>query len=301
MKIKGIKAMGYGITIEKFDAKNATVQDIKTIKDAIHQELIVVLKKQCLLPAEFVNFGKQFGYIEEYYEEMYHHPSEKDIFVSSNMQKNSNLEGVPRTGSFWHSDYAFMKTPFAISITYPQVVPKINRGTYFIDMAKAYENLSEALKQRIENTACEHSVRKYFKIRPWDVYRPIGDIIKEIEERTPPVMHQTVTTHPITGDKILYVNEGFTFAIKDSRPESKDSQLLLDELFEASGQKDKDFSHPLIKLLEIEQGDIILWDNRRLIHHAKHTGIKEPAKTFRLTVYDENPFSLTTNASALFA
>ena len=291
MKIDKITTMSYGISIQEFDAKNTTDIDIIKLKEAIYGNLIVVLKNQFLSPYEYVKFGKKFGQIEKYYEEMYHHPEEKDIFVSSNIKEDDHIQGVPRTGSFWHSDYAFMTTPFSISIIYPQVVPKLNRGTYFIDMAEAYEQLSEDLRTKIKETFCEHSVRKYFKIRPWDAYRPMGDILQEIEQRTPPVKRPTVVTHPISKRKILYVSQGFTVSIWNDKANQLDSSLL-QVLFEQSGQTDKSFSHPLINLLQIEMGDIVLWDNRRLIHHAKHFDIKEPAKSFRLTVYDEFPFSL---------
>lgn len=204
------------------------------------------------------------------------------------------IQGVPRTGSFWHSDYAFMPIPFSISIIYPQVIPKLNRGTYFIDMAEAYDNLSEELKAKIERTLCKHSIRKYFKIRPGDIYKPIGEILQEIQERTPAVVRSTVVTHPISKRKILYVNRGFTIEII-GEDGSKQEEGLLELLFEQSGQKDEDYTNPLINFFQVELGDIVLWDNRRLIHHAKHSNFKEPSKSFRLTIYDGNPFSLEGN------
>lgn len=288
MEVKNIHSLGYGVQIESFRSSAATLEEIQTLKNTVYQNKVVLLKNQHLTPQEFVSFGRKFGKIQEYYEKMYHHPEEKEIFVSSNIRENGNIQGVPKTGSFWHADYAFMKKPFALTITYPQVVPKVNRGTYFIDMAEVYKNLSEELKKRIAKANCQHSVRKYFKIRPHDVYRPIGEILKEIEEVTPTVTHPTVVIHPITQEKILYINEGFTLSLDGVEEDGPD---ILHQLLTLSGQLDKSYSHPQIKLLEIELGDIIIWDNRRLVHHAKHSTSSEPSKTFRLTVYDEFPFS----------
>jgi taurine dioxygenase len=101
-----------------------------------------------------------------------------------------------------------------------------------------------------------------------------------------------VITHPVTGEKILYISQGFTQSLTGVEGlDNTASQALLQQLLAVSGQLDAEFKHELIELLPIEQGDIILWDNRRFVHHAKHSGISEPSKTFRLTVYDEFEFS----------
>ena len=134
---------------------------------------------------------------------------------------------------------------------------------------------------------------RYFKIRPTDVYKPIGEILDEINNRTPTVNHPTIITHPITGEKILYINEGFTLSIEKMQEYEEELSLPeLQTLLELSGQLDKTFKHVNIQLLELEKGDIVLWDNRKLVHHAKHSELNEPTETYRLSVYDDFPFSL---------
>ena len=135
MKIESYKTINYGVFIEDFNSLYATDEDITFIKDLIYRQNLVVIKNQSLDEKEFVSLGHKFGTLQEYYEEMYHHKNEKLIFVSSNIQNDYRKQGVPKTGKFWHSDYGFMKKPFAITITYPQVLPQYNRGTYFINMA----------------------------------------------------------------------------------------------------------------------------------------------------------------------
>lgn len=190
--------------------------------------------------------------------------------------------GVPRTGNFWHSDYAFMQRPFAFTITYPQVVSSQNRGTYFIDMAQAYENFSDNLKAKLIGAIGTHSVRRYSKIRPTDVYRPIRDILAEIDQNTPEVKHPAVIRHPVTGALILYISRGFTEMLTLT-DDSINADEVMHHLIVETGQADDSFSHPNIRLLNISEGDIIIWDNRRFIHHAKHSDKVEPTCTFRLT------------------
>lgn len=175
-----------------------------------------------------------------------------------------------------------MQRPFAFTITYPQVVSSQNRGTYFIDMAQAYENFSDNLKAKLIGAIGTHSVRRYSKIRPTDVYRPIRDILAEIDQNTPEVKHPAVIRHPVTGALILYISRGFTEMLTLT-DDSINADEVMHHLIVETGQADDSFSHPNIRLLNISEGDIIIWDNRRFIHHAKHSDKVEPTCTFRLT------------------
>jgi taurine dioxygenase len=154
----------------------------------------------------------------------------------------------------------------------------------FIDMCQAYENLSADLASAARNTFASHSVRRYFKIRPNDVYRPISELLDEVDERTPPTCHPTAVTHPHTGQTILYISEGFTLSLVDS--DGREQPDLLRALLEASGQLDTTFTHPAIHLQTFEKGDMMVWDNRSLVHRAVHTATSEPTVSYRVTVYD---------------
>lgn len=263
--------------------------DVDAILSLIYKKKIVILKNQNLSVSEYLEMSRLFGDPETYYQSMYHHPVEKEVFVSSNVLKDGKQVGVPGTGKFWHADYAFMKRPFAITMIYPQIIPSLNRGTYFIDMGKVYEGLPEETKELIEGSYCVQSAKKYFKIRPSDVYRPLCDVLKDVEEETPDVQHKTVFEHPFTKEKILYINEGFSRDIFDRNGNSLDASLL-EELLTFSGQKDKTFSNPFIHLQTFEEGDLLMWDNRSLVHCALHAKLAEAAESFRITLHDKKEF-----------
>ncbi|MFI0806247.1 (3R)-3-[(carboxymethyl)amino]fatty acid oxygenase/decarboxylase [Streptomyces echinatus] len=286
MQISDQPGTAIGATVEDFDHTSASDADIAALKATVYTKKIAVLKNQDLSPQAFLDLGKRLGRPETYYEPMYHHPDIPEIFVSSNVPENGKQIGVPKTGKFWHADYQFMPDPFGITLIYPQVVPRKNRGTYFIDMGKAYEALPADLKRDIAGTRCRHSVRKYFKIRPHDVYRPMSEVLDEIERKTPAVLQPTTFTHPMTGETVLYVSEGFTVGIEDRHGNPLDEELLK-RLFEATGQLDETFGHDRIHLQGFERGDLLVWDNRSLIHRARHTTTPEPTVSYRVTVHDE--------------
>ncbi|MFJ6656884.1 TauD/TfdA dioxygenase family protein [Streptomyces sp. NPDC091377] len=285
MQIKEVTHTEIGAAVEGFDHATASAQDVDAIKEAVYTKKIVVLKDQHLEPRQLLKLGQLFGRPETYYEPMYQHPEVEEIFVSSNVPKDGKQIGVPKTGKFWHADYQFMPDPFGLTFIYPQVVPEKNRGTYFIDMGKAYEQLPEDLKKEVSGTFSQHSVRKYFKIRPSDVYRPISEVIEEVDTKTPPVVKPSTFLHPMTGETILYISEGFTLGLEDADGKPLETDLL-QRLFEATGQLDDTFDHPNIHLQTFEKGDLLVWDNRSLIHRARHTTTPEPTVSFRVTVHD---------------
>lgn len=279
-----------GVTIEGFDCRMASDSEFDAIQKLVYTDKIVVLKNQKLTPRDLVALGQRLGRIETYYQPMYHHPEVREVFVSSNVGSGGDHRvGVPQTGKFWHADYQFMANPFGITMIHQQVVPKGERGTYFIDMGRAYEKLPRAMKTALQGTRARHSVRRYFKIRPTDVYRPITELLDEIERETPAVLHPATFRHPVTGETVLYISEGFTCSLERADGTLLDDSVL-QELFAMTGQMDMTFSHENIHLQTFEVNDLLIWDNRSLIHRARHVTVPEPTVSFRVTPHDAYPF-----------
>jgi alpha-ketoglutarate-dependent taurine dioxygenase len=277
-----------GSMVAGFDIDTAKPADIDELRGAIYEHRILILKEQHLSAEQFIALGTAMGEIEVYYEPMYHHPEHQEIFVSG-VQSGDQAAGVPQTGKFWHADYSFMAKPFGITMTYPQIVPATNRGTYFIDMAKFFAELDPTTQEMLRTALSVHSPRRYFKIRPSDVYRPIGELQAEIERITPPVIHPAVFKHPFTGEEVLYISEAGTCELREADG-TKMPDSLLNQLLEASGQLDMSFTDRHIHLQRFVKGDLLIWDNRALIHRALHNTRPEPSLSYRITVNDAEPF-----------
>ncbi|MFI9508001.1 TauD/TfdA dioxygenase family protein [Nocardia sp. NPDC052566] len=273
----------FGVVVEGFDP--TSTDDVREVKRAVYRERIALVKGVELEPRQLLALAGAFGTPVPYYEPIYHHPDLPEVFVSSNIDSGPQRIGVPKTGKFWHSDYQFMPRPFDLTFIQPKVVPTRDRGTYFIDLARAHDELDPALRRAVAGTTATHSVRRYFKIRPDDVYRPIHEVLDEIDARTPPVTLPTIHAHPHTGREVVYISEGFTTTITE--PDGTERPDLLRELFAATGQLDDTFEHPAIRLQTFEAGDLLIWDNRSLIHRALHTTTPEPAVSHRVTVFDD--------------
>ena len=93
--------------------------------------------------------------------------------------------------------------------------------------------------------------------------------------------HPVIRTHPETGRQALYVNRGFTkyfegMTVAESRP-------LLDFLTEAASALDLTMRHSW------SEGDVVMWDNRCVMHYAIHDYDDEPREMHRVTVQGERP------------
>ncbi|OYN76038.1 TauD/TfdA dioxygenase family protein [Mycolicibacterium sphagni] len=276
-----VKGEGLGAQITGIDPANLDDISRDEIREAVYRNKLVVLKDVHPSPEEFISLGKILGDIVPYYEAMYHHEKHPEIFVSSTEQGR----GVPKTGAFWHIDYMFMPQPFAFSMVLPLTVPGPDRGTYFIDLTKVWEALPADKQAPALGTFSTHDPRRHIKIRPTDVYRPIGEVWDEITKTTPPIKWPTVIRHPATGEEILYICASGTTKIEDKDDNVLDPAIL-NELMTATGQLDPDFASPFIYTQHYEVGDIMLWDNRVLMHRAKHGTSSGTLTSYRLTMLD---------------
>lgn len=276
-----VKGEGLGAQITGLDPTN--LGDITTdeIREIVYTNKLVVLKDVHPTPQQFIQLGHIIGQIVPYYEPMYHHKKYPEIFVSSTEEG----QGVPRTGAFWHIDYGFMPEPIAFTMVVPLAVPGPDRGTYFIDLNRVWESLPAAQQDPVRGTLSTHDPRPYIKIRPSDVHKPIGEVWAEFTKTTPPIKWPTVIRHPKTGRENLYICVTGTTTIED-KDGNRLAPSILQELLTATGQRDLDYTSPFIHTQHYEVGDIILWDNRVLVHRAKHGTAEGTLTTHRLTMLD---------------
>ena len=128
-------------------------------------------------------------------------------------------------------------------------------------MYTAYDALSEAMKARLENL---HGVNASSKLKnprtKVSERRPDGQDFYASVLSKPDVLHPVVVRHPVTGRKALYVSPRFTIGIAEL-PDAE-AQPLLDELF--AHQLDHCFRY----VHKWQDGDLVMWDNRCLMHCA---------------------------------
>ncbi len=221
--------LNIGCSIQDVYAAKASTREIKTLKDLLYKNRLIVLKDQSVNEQQYCDFANRFGSPVPYLQDNYHHPDFPLIFVSSNVKKDGKQIGVARTGGFWHSDTSFEKEPKVITMLMPKVLPRNHpRSTKFIDMAEVYAALPQATKDKLTGAEFMHSGRYRYKIRAenagFDIFE-ILELIDVVRRPSPPGRHRA----PLHREKVLYANRGFTIGIAD-RSLDESAELLKRDL-----------------------------------------------------------------------
>jgi taurine dioxygenase len=273
---------GLGARIHDLDLRSIDEAGAHAILDAVHEHALIRLKGQRLSIAEYVALGRKLGEIMVYPDARYQHPDHPEVFVSSNVA--SRTMGMARSGYFWHTDLSFKPKPQPLTMLYPQRLPEAGRETLFIHMAEIYERLPEQLRELVEGRTAKHDPALRYKVGIEDVEQSLdlGELLERGRQMFPAPTHPLVFGHPVTGRRVLYMNSGFTTAIDGLSHEH--SQAALQQLFAFIERPDHVRAHAW------ELGEIILWDNRVLIHKAGYMAPGDFQTIFRLGIDDGVPF-----------
>ncbi|AFZ26074.1 putative taurine catabolism dioxygenase [Cylindrospermum stagnale PCC 7417] len=285
MKINRPSPEHVGAEILEIDVALISEAEINLIKELVYEHKLVVFREQNIDDVQYLEFARKIGTPQIYPQGNYHHPDYPEIFVSSNVPKDDKKFGVSGTGKYWHTDCAFLNEPLPLTMLYPQVLPNSIRETYYIDMGLVYKKMPSNLKSFVNDKHMVHDGKWRYKVQEWDIDKAIIDILNDMGKQFPPVKHPAVITHPVTKEKILYMSQGFTTGILGLNYEI--SQEFLQELFSFIEQKDHIHTHVW------KDGDILLWDNRPLIHKASTVPKGEKSVSYRIGIYDRLPFYIS--------
>ena len=164
--------------------------------------------------------------------------------------KPDDLVNVRLSG--WHTDDSYFAIPAKATMLQALSIPKTGGETRFCNTRKAYEDLPDEMKARLDGLKAVHS---YDTLRV-PARAPVRTEIEKQE--TPDVVHPLVRTHEDTARKAIYFNPNRTDSIVGM--DRKSSDELLDWLHQHIKQPKYRYDHSW------RPGDILLWDNRCLVH-----------------------------------
>ncbi len=235
------------------------------VTQAWMDHLVLFFRDQPMHPEQHLALGRRFG-------ELHIHPAAP--YAGGNpelMIIHTDAESQRVNGERWHSDVSADEEPPMGSILHIQQVPSRGGDTCWANMYEAYEALSPAMQAFLDPLTAQH-VANY-----------AGYYGDHQPQRPPPrAVHPVVRTHPVTGRKALYVNEGFTRGIVElSRRESR---ACLDFLFDHV--QDVNFQCRF----QWEANSVAMWDNRCTQHMAVWDYHPETRSGIRVTIKGDRPF-----------
>ena len=249
------------------------------IHDAFLEHSVLVFSEQQLDNEQHIAISRRFGELEIHTARHWLLADFPEILVLSN-RGEEGTRPVVNGGAYWHSDMTYKAKPPLGSLLYALQVPPEGGDTLFADMYAAYESLDDGMKASIEGLGAIHRYGdRYSMMASEDTDRP--PLTPEQLAGVPDVVHPVVRTHPQTGRKVLFVNEGFTVGIAGMpEPEGK---ALLQKLFQHSVQSSGIYAH------RWRAGDLVMWDNRCTMHRATEYDLRYARAMHRTTVAGDQP------------
>lgn len=228
---------------------------ITQLNDAFFEYHLLCFRSAPLTAEAFTTLARHFGHPQLQLLRNRRHNGVPEVSVLESTYKSpedkpDDLTMVRLSG--WHTDDSYFAVPAKATMLQSIEIPDSGGQTKFCNMRKAYDDLAEAQKQRLDGLRAVHS---------YDTMRAPARAVartKLEEDETPDVIHPLIRTHEDTGRKAIYFNSNRTDRIVDM--ERAGSDALLDEIYDHVTQPKYVYEH------EWQVGDILLWDNRCLMH-----------------------------------
>lgn len=221
-----------------------------TIRLALLEHGVVHLPDQDVTPEAHKAFGERFG-------ELHTHPAAPGVDGHPEILLLENRGKARTITEVWHSDVTCETKPPAISILAARTLPASGGDTMWANQYLAYDRLSDAMKAMLGGLRAVHEA---FGLE---------------------AVHPVVRTHPETGRKALFVNGGFTSHFEGMT--KAESRPLLDHLVAFASTPDLTYRHSW------SSGDVVLWDNRGVMHFAVHDYEDQLRVMHRVTVAGDQP------------
>ena len=249
-----------GLIVEDLDVRSVDRETWRQLNDLFCKHHVLVFPNQRLTPREHQQFAEHWGELVPFpYGSL---PDYPNIIELRNRGKKGDVN------QHWHTDMSYAQAPPKLTMLYALQTPVLGGETAFANQILAYQELSTGMKRLLDELIAEHSAE--------DLARLYGADTAEASRAEHPV----VRVHEESGARALYVCRAFTRRFKDwSRPESK---VLLEYLYEHSVRPEFQARH------QWRPNDLVMWDNRCLLHYAVHDHGDDPRLLHRLQVQGES-------------
>lgn len=242
---------------------------------------VLVFRNQIVNDDQQFTFSEHFGPMEKATGDVSMQAGRRlsmDLNDISNLDRHGQvLKRTDRARLFglgnmlWHSDSSFKEIPARYSLLSAHAVPTSGGNTEFADMRAAWDDLSEDLKEECKELVCIHS----------QVYSrgSLGftDFTEEELAKWQPVRQKLVRRHPSTDRLSLFLSSHIGDIEGWPTPEAR---LFIKDLTEHATAPRFVYIH------EWRQWDLVMWDNRTLMHRARRYDHTQPRDLRRTTVSD---------------
>ena len=247
-----------GVSLETLDD-----QTWQAIDGAFHEHALLIFPDQHLSAKGQLAFAGRFGEFEVMAKNQPTLTLTNRTPGGERLAVDDDRTLFSRGNEGWHTDSSYMPISAKASIVSAHVVPSNGGETQWADARAAYDALDDETCAQVEKLAGYHS---YFYSQA-----RIGHQVAVGSEygfdAGESALHPLVKVHPITGRPALYLGRHICEVVGLSEPETQD---LLERLTSLTCSEPRIYTH------RWTVGDVVVWDNRCLLHRARPCDDSEP-------------------------
>jgi alpha-ketoglutarate-dependent taurine dioxygenase len=230
------------------------------VEHAFDEHAVLVFPGQDLTSPDQISFAQRFGPIEVLVDGYDAVPISTVDRTGEVMAPDHPVMQVVRGNQGWHTDSTYMSVSAKASVLSARVVPQAGGETEWADMRAAYDALDDATRDQISGLCAYHSIVYSQAKAGFD--SAVGYGMDEL-----PQLRPLVKIHSVTGRPALFIGR-HAHAIPGLTETESDALLtrLLDDACRP----------PRVHRHHWQPGDVVVWDNRCVLHRACEWDLAEP-------------------------
>ncbi len=282
-------AAAMGAEIRGADLANLSDEQFAEIEAALFRHKMIYLRGQKMDHGDHEAFSLRFG------------PFAEDAYTSGvpghrnghPLIKEADDRSKAIFGGGWHTDSPFLAQPPSITSLRSVEIPPFGGDTIWCNSALAYAALSPAYKRLIDGLRVQFSMQRVLhnaQVAAEVRDNPIGklaatknlaELPEDIQRKLKGHLHPLVRTHPVTGEKALYVDAAYAVGLEGMGDD--EAEPILEFLV-------RHVTQPAFTCrLRWEVDMMVLWDNRLVVHQAFNDYAGHRRELYRVTVAGETP------------
>lgn len=278
----------FGLEVPDVDLAGIDRAGFEAVRELWRGDPLVLFRRQSLTDRELIEFSRNFGELDIIIGGHATNEFNPELLYVSNLVREDGVVvgGLGSNELVWHTDQIYRDRPASGCIFYGVEMPDGAGRTSWCNTALAYDTLPEDLRARVEG---RRAVCRYGAPKPLSTFMMGNEAktfrrdaksdaeIREIEARTPAVTHNMVLENISNGQRALYLSPNNTEAIEGLS--EAEGRALIDALLAHTLRDDFIYTH------EWRNGDVMLWDNARLMHRRDEFDARLPRLAKRTTIF----------------
>jgi alpha-ketoglutarate-dependent taurine dioxygenase len=245
-----------GATVTGVNLNSLDDEQWRAIEAAWYEYAVLVFPAQHIEEDAHIALGERIGPLEELMTNRKAVPISNRKADGSSVDLSSDHFQILKGNEGWHTDSTYMPLSARASILAADVVPEEGGQTEWADMRAALDALAPDTRKKIADLAAHHSL--YYSQAKVGHQASSGASYGLSDQDIP--LRPLIKVHPVTRRPALFIGR-HAHAIPGLSEE--ESESLLDQLTDFACQPPRVFAHSW------RPGDVVMWDNRCVLHRAR--------------------------------